>query len=143
MNNSDTSQIFGFFIRIMETERSEGTERWHVLVDSDHLLRRFGELELIRMTGGDHEQPFLREQADEIIALIEGNFELRLRDHRPESPSCEATTSLNVSEPSIALIPAGVVFGIKPGDAGATFLRITTHARSTSPNDRSVDWGEL
>ncbi len=70
-------------------EETDGLTKFHVLSDQDHLLRRFGQVQVIRKSPGRSETLCLREVADEVWALIEGQVEFTWYDLRQDSEKCE------------------------------------------------------
>lgn len=102
-----------------------------VLAFEDHLLRRFGSTEVIRLTAGADFQ-ILRAKADEVWALLEGAAEFDLEDTRTFSPTCGAHQALHVVTPTRLLVPFGVRMRIQSA-AETVLLRIMTHSEHEDP----------
>ena len=109
-----------------------------ILRESDPLLRRFGECDLVRVEGSQPIQ-IRRQKADEIWGLVSGEAELQLTDTRPESPSYQAgqIIGLESSHPKAVLVPFGVSCRITT-TSEAVFVRITTHQDGTHPGDETL-----
>ena len=108
-----------------------------ILKESDHLLRRFGQVDVVRIES-DGEVQVYRYEADEIWALLSGQATLHLRDQRQDSPSQGAVVGLDLSQnsPQAVLVPFGVVCTVR-STQGATLLRISTHQDGTNPEDQA------
>jgi len=106
-----------------------------VIKESDHLLRRFGEVDVVKVEPRGAVQVF-RQQADEIWALLSGQVSLHLQDQRQDSPSQGAEVDLDISQdsPQAVLIPFGVLCKVF-STPGATLVRISTHQDGSHPGD--------
>ena len=100
--------------------------RQAILAFEDHLLRRFGSAEVVRLGPGE---PFrvLREKADEIWALLDGAAEFLLEDTRPTSPTLGVKQAVRMDSPARLLVPFGVQLEVRP-DPKASLLRIMSHS---------------
>lgn len=107
-----------------------------ILRERDHLLRRFGLLELVDLAPGIDAAFNLRAEADEIWAPVDGAVELSLVDQRPQSPSYGVgmQLTLDAADPQAVLIPFGVAHAFAAA-APARLLRLSTHSR-VHPLDR-------
>lgn len=108
-----------------------------LLRDSDHLLRRFGQIEIRELRAGEKSQFVLRISADEIWSVTQGEIDLHLIDKRADSPSENQTMKLTLSEvqPQAVLIPFGVAYGFSAMKQ-SQLIRITTHVDGTHPEDK-------
>ena len=98
------------------------------LVDeSDPLLRRFGQLDFIKLSAGKTLE-IEREQADEIWTAVSGSVEVALEDLRQDSPSYKAAERflLDGEAPLALLVPFGVGCRIE-AQTETELIRITTH----------------
>ena len=111
--------------------------RLTVVKDDDHVLRRFGQVDIIGLDQGQQIEVF-RQQADEIWALFSGQATIQLEDQRQDSPSMGVTVSLVVDQevPKAVLVPFGVACIVTGGLDGTRFLRIGTHHDTSHPQDR-------
>ena len=128
-------------ITITDIKTGEG---WGALLsEHDHLLRRFGFVELQELKIDQPSYTF-REQADEILVLLEGRADLTIIDRRKQSPSFNQIDRLPLSGSRLQriLIPFGIAYRLEIS-APAKLLRVSTHARGTHPGDRSISPGEL
>ena len=109
-----------------------------VLKESDQLLRRFGQVDVVDL-GAKNTLEVRRIQADEIWAIISGKAEIELEDQRGESPSFGKRVDMEVEgkSPQVFLVPFGVNCKISSQE-GAILLRISTHQDGTHPEDRTV-----
>lgn len=103
-----------------------------ILAFEDHLLRRFGSVELIRLGAGEAFR-VLREMADEIWALLDGAADFELTDTRPASPTSGEAQSFHVDSPTRILVPFGVRLRVRP-DPTASLLRIMSHSEREDPS---------
>ena len=108
-----------------------------LLRDSDHMLRRFGQVEIRELKEGEISQFVFREAADEIWSVTQGEVDLLLVDKRLDSPSENQAMKLTLSEhkPQTILIPFGVAFGFV-AKKSTKMIRIATHADGTHPEDK-------
>ena len=107
-----------------------------IIKETDQLLRRFGQMDMIKLNPKDRVDVF-RSEADEIWAPMAGQADVRLEDQREESPSKGEIFHLEIisDDPKAILVPFGVNCTISSAE-GATLLRIGTHEESTHPGDR-------
>jgi hypothetical protein len=98
-----------------------------VVDENDPLLRRFGQLDYIKLPEGESID-FERRQADEIWAALSGMVEMTLEDNRQESPSYGASQEvlLEGDEPVAVLVPFGVYCNLV-SRWSAVMIRLTTH----------------
>jgi hypothetical protein len=137
---SESLPIPDLFIRPLHPDLSEGHTRMTALRDDDHLLRRFGLAEVVRLCPTQELHLRLRSVADEVWALIEGAAEFHWQDRRPDSHAHGASHLLRAQQPHLVLAPAGVAFGVRALDQPALLLRLATHADNdpSSADDRTV-----
>jgi hypothetical protein len=128
--------IHDLYIRPIEVIEDQGVKRWPAVSDTDHLLRRFGHAEVIRLTDKSKPRMRVREVADEVWALVDGSAEFIWHDLRPGSPSNDRQYSITCDEPTLVLVPFGVAFGYRPVLTPVTLLRITTHADEHAEGDK-------
>ena len=111
-------------------------DRTVLLRDTDHLLRRFGQAELVELRAGESFGPISRAVADEVWVVMEGDTEFHLTDLRPQSPTKEHRQSLRSRAPWLVLIPFGVEFSIHT-PSPCRLLRFATHADGVHAGDRT------
>jgi hypothetical protein len=121
--------IHDLYIRPLETASEPGLRRWLALCESDQLLRRFGEAEIIRLEPGASPGITLRMVADEAWALLDGAIEAFWQDRRPRSPSRGAHLRQRFERPVLLLAPFGVAFGVRALQNGALLARFATYMR--------------
>lgn len=117
--------------------------RWTLLRENDHLLRRFGQLDLLDLTAAQETDFELRAEADRFLFAINGRAEARLLDLRIGSPSLGArvTVVLDTEDPQGLLLPFGVACGLyAPIDARLIIL--STHSE-IHVEDRKATGEEL
>jgi dTDP-4-dehydrorhamnose 3,5-epimerase-like enzyme len=114
--------------------------RLTVLNEDDHLLRRFGQLDLVNLEPGICLITHRKEGADEIWALVNGEAEVQLSDAREESPTFQLSMqiSLSVDPPVAVLIPFGLSAEISSVHGGL-LLRVSSHADQLFPDDLLFD----
>jgi dTDP-4-dehydrorhamnose 3,5-epimerase-like enzyme len=110
-----------------------------VLKDSDHLLRRFGQIEILQLEAGSIAPTFLRNFSEEVWSVINGNAIFRLVDRRKASPSENKSDiiELDSGKPQTLLVPFGIEFSIEAIE-DSTLVRITTHT-DDADQDGPVD----
>ena len=119
--------IHDLFIRRIPTIEEPNATRLIALRDTDHLLRRFGQAEVVHALPEPHMRLRSREIADEVWALIEGMVEFAWHDLRQYSPTYDRWHHLTCDKPTLVLVPFGVVFGYRALGGSASLLRLTTH----------------
>ncbi|MCJ7825038.1 MAG: hypothetical protein MUP44_09080 [Anaerolineales bacterium] len=137
---TETQPIHDLFIRELTAEETDGLTKFNVLRDDDHLLRRFGQVQGIRKSPGRNETLCLREVADEVWALIEGQVEFTWHDLRQDSPSQDQWHHLRTGTPTLVLAPFGVAFGCRALEDPAFLIRLSTHAEGEHSGDREIPW---
>jgi dTDP-4-dehydrorhamnose 3,5-epimerase-like enzyme len=115
------------YIRTLSSASLPGVRRMLALRESDHVLRRFGEAEVLRLDPGASPGIVLHLVADEVWALLEGSIEAFWQDRRPRSPSRGARVRDRFLSPVLMLAPFGVAFGVRALDEGAMLARFATH----------------
>ncbi|MFN2144055.1 MAG: hypothetical protein ACK2T7_01825 [Anaerolineales bacterium] len=110
-----------------------------ILKESDPLLRRFGQCDLINLESGESIEIW-RQQADEVWFVFEELASFELVDLRENSPSFEVqqTFILRAETPQVILIPFGVSCRISTDiSLGSRLVRLTTHQDGTLPGDKT------
>ena len=120
---------------------NEKGEVGRLLSFDDHLLRRFGLLELVRKDPQDRVELRLRAVADEIWFMLEGQVQCTARDLRQGSPSEGEEMQLKLSDPTRIMVPFGVAFGWTAIGSSALMLRCSTHEEGEHPDDRVIPIG--
>ncbi len=132
--------IHDLYTRELTAEEIDGSIKFHVLNYEDHLLRRFGQVQVIRKSPGRSETLCMREVADEVWALIEGQVEFAWHDLRQDSPSQGHWHHLRAETPTLVLAPFGVAFGCRALGDPAFLIRLSTHAEGEHSGDREMPW---
>lgn len=109
-----------------------------VLAEDDHLLRRFGHLEILHLERSTPQELAIREVADEAWALLEGRVDFLWQDLRTVSPSHGVRFRQRASEPTLVLVPFGVAFGVQVLSAEAKLVRISTHKPGQHAGDHTL-----
>jgi hypothetical protein len=117
--------------------------RWTLLREKDHLLRRFGQLDLLDLTAAQETDFELRAEADCFLFAINGRAEARLLDLRPNSPSLgsRVTVVLDTEDPQGLLLPFGVACALY-AVTDARLIILSTHSDVHS-EDRKATAEEL
>jgi dTDP-4-dehydrorhamnose 3,5-epimerase-like enzyme len=107
-----------------------------VLQENDNILRRFGQVDVVKVAEGGSLETHRMSGADEVWSLLNGDAVLVLTDRRQESPTQGLSDEIGLSgnTPQVILIPFGVHAQIS-GKKQSTILRITTHADELFPED--------
>lgn len=115
-----------------------------LLSEEDHILRRFGQVDLLNSVDLDSEQFTLRYAADEFWVCVNSTAEFSFVDLRAKSPTEGITDKVSMESSSNegVLIPFGVAYAIEPGE-DAQLIRFTTHADGTHGEDRKIMRGEV
>lgn len=108
-----------------------------LLSESDHLLRRFGQLEVIDLAAGTQSDFQLRGEADRFLFAIEGDCRVELIDLREASPTrgARASLALAAAAPQGVLVPFGVACRLQ-ADAACRLVALATHGQP-HPGDRN------
>lgn len=114
-----------------------------LLRNSDHLLRRFGQLDVINIKTGEQTDYTVRAEADRFLFLIDGAAELSLFDMRVQSPSNgkRVALSLTAEKPKGVLVPFGVAYMLY-ASADTRLILLSTHSESHI-HDTSLNQDEL
>lgn len=122
---------------------TEDTGRLTLLREVDHLLRRFGQLDLVDLATNQKTDFTMRAEADRFIFPINGSVNVQMIDLRSSSPSNGVRTNilLDSANPQGLLVPFGVACSLETR-AAARVLVLSTHSES-HPEDRTPDNDEL
>ena len=137
---TETKPIHDLYIRELTLEETKGLTKFHVLRDDDHLLRRFGQVQVIRKSPGRSETLGLREVADDVWALIEGEVEFAWHDLRQDSPSQNHWYHHRTKTPTLVLAPFGVAFGCRALQGPTLLIRLSTHPEGEHSGDQEIPW---
>ena len=118
---------------ILELARKQG--KLTVLKENDHLLRRFGQVDLFQLNDGE-KIAVKRENADEVWSVISGRAVFELEDQRKDSPTHAVVevVPLMGESPVALLVPFGVACNVTC-EVGGSLVRITTHEDGASFGD--------
>ena len=114
-------------VYLFDLGQSEG--RLTLLSEHQHLLRRFGQLELVDIAPGQGMEAPALVETDRFCFVLDGAVVAHLEDQRGQSPSQGASmdVALDASQPRGLLMPFGVSANIH-SEAGARLLMLSTHA---------------
>lgn len=128
-------------MHVFPLKREDG--RLALLGEADHLLRRFGQLEVVDLAAGTQTEYSLRAEADRFVFAIEGECRVQLVDLREVSPTrgARASLALAAKDPHGLLVPFGAACSLQT-DAGCRLVTLSTHSQA-HPADRVVPPGEL
>lgn len=119
--------IHDLFIRSVEPERLAHGTRLELIRYSDHLLRRFGQAEVVFLEANQIRSAKTREIADEVWVLVAGSALFSWLDQRSSSPTRGAAYKLSCDKPTLVLVPFGVQFEVRAEGNEAQLIRLTTH----------------
>jgi hypothetical protein len=122
------NKISDLLIKSLPDQELPGGTLRTLLQFDDHLLRRFGRMDLIDLHPEGELEPVLRQAADEIWIIVRGEVEGFWKDQRPNSPTFGLHEKHRLQAHSLALLPFGVAFACRAGSAGCLLLRVMTHA---------------
>jgi mannose-6-phosphate isomerase-like protein (cupin superfamily) len=140
---AELGKIQDVWIRELDLDHTAYGERFAALRFHEHVLRRFGSLEVIKLTPQSKTEPLLRHEADELWVLVEGSVQCRWQDARPASPTAGEKFAINITQPAQIFVPFGVAFALQAGHTGALMLRAATHEPGTDPLDALLTWEEI
>lgn len=114
-----------------------------LLRNSDHLLRRFGRLDVLDLAAGEQAPLSVRGEADRFLFPIGGEVSIAMLDLREQSPSRGANVDLTLSAeaPQGVLVPFGVALSMH-AKAAARLIVLSTHSEE-HPQDRAPAAEEL
>lgn len=103
--------------------------RLALLSNQQHLLRRFGQLELLSLAAGEVHNAGLRAEADRFLFILDGQVDLQLEDRRAQSPShgVAVNLTLDAAQPQGLLLPFGLACRLQALGA-ARLLILSTHS---------------
>lgn len=130
--------IHDLLITKLDPRTSEAGWSLEALRYEDPLLHRIGLIEVVRLDPQARTPFRLRPRADEVWVLFEGNAHFMWHDQRADSPTQGEKQEHAADDPTRALMPFGVGFGVQAGPDGATLLRLTTE--DEGPDDQVLDW---
>jgi hypothetical protein len=125
--------IHDLFIRPIEQRQLPYGRLLGLLGHDEHLLRRFGCAEWVRIDAGQTRPLLWRQLADELWAVLSGTAEVEWVDRREGSPTHDASIRLRLSEPTLLLVPFGVAFEIGAPDGPVTAVRFQSHSPNEDP----------
>ena len=120
-------EIHDGLVTPLSTSVRPGVEVLPLVAFQDHLMRRFGRAELLRLREGA-EFTAWREVADEVWVLADGSAEFQLEDRRPGSPTRGSRQIHQFAEPARLLVPFGVRLRILSRSKATLLLRFMTHS---------------
>ncbi len=128
-------------MHVFPLQRQQG--QLTLLRNSDHLLRRFGQLDVIDIKAGQQTDYTVRAEADRFLFVMDGAAELSLFDMRTQSPSNgeRVALSLKAHDPKGVLVPFGVACMLA-ASADARVISLSTHSE-THTQDSSLNQDEL
>ncbi len=111
--------------------------------EADHLLRRFGQLELLDLNEGEQTEFTSRAEADRFLFPIRGSATALLIDLREHSPSKGKRAEIRLEAIDLhgLLVPFGVACSLDAKSA-AQLVILSTHSTS-HPEDRSSSRDQL
>lgn len=131
--------IHDAIVQRLEWKPVSGLSTLPVLSFEDHLLRRFGLVEILAMKQGQDVEYPPRHHADEVWIMISGDMTFELEDLREDSPTFKVVQVGRYRQPVRVLIPFGVKNSIHAKGA-STVVRLATHGRAVAKFEpRSVD----
>lgn len=117
--------------------------RLTLLRNSDHLLRRFGQLDMLDLAAGQRSDLAIRGEADRFLFAIDGRLKIAMLDVRTASPTfgARAELSLSAEQPQGVLVPFGVAC-LVAATTQARLIQLSTHSEP-HPADRAPSADEL
>jgi hypothetical protein len=113
------------------TDLAPAAGRLPIVSFEDHILRRFGAADILRLSGGEAVRA-LRASADEVWVLVEGAAHFLLEDTRPDSPTYGLRPHIQASRPTRLLLPFGVRLEVR-ADPEALLVRVMSHSEREDP----------
>ncbi len=115
-----------------------------ILSEEDHLLRRFGKLEIVDISPTAAPLFHLKKSTDQIIAIIDGMIQVQLIDLRKLSPTFGLEMSIEINEikPQAILIPFGVASSIGSNKKGKV-LWLSTHSGGESSQELILERSDI
>lgn len=128
-------------MHVFDVSRSGGSRT--LLREKDHLLRRFGQLDLLDLSSNEKTDFTLRAEADRFLFPINGIVVVNMIDLRSSSPTngARVNVTLDYSKPQGLLVPFGVACSLQ-SQGVARLIILSTHSE-THPKDRTPSQDEL
>jgi hypothetical protein len=133
--------IHDLYLRPLEINLEGGAAHLRLLAHSNHLLRRFGVVELFRLPAGATFGPRLQPVADDAWVLESGAADLFWRDERLGSPTRGGQHRWRALPPLLWLVPFGVAFGMRCSQP-CVLIRLSTHEQEGKSVGSGLPWPE-
>lgn len=130
--------IHDLYITELSYSENKAGRRLQILSQSDHLIRRFGQLSFLILKPMGILSTERNPAADEIWALVEGQAIFHWHDTREDSPTLGEKFSQRYNSPTGVLVPFGVTFSFEVEAEGTMIIRISSEELPTDDSFFSI-----
>jgi dTDP-4-dehydrorhamnose 3,5-epimerase-like enzyme len=115
-----------------------------IVNEESYLLRRFGQIELVKVEEGVRSNFLIHSRADVVMSVAYGGVIVHMLDTREASPSFENEMDIRLDDrrPQAVLIPFGVAFryeGVRDG----IIIVVKTHSDQQTTDDIKIPFSDL
>lgn len=127
------TSIHDLYLREINEINLGATQRLTIYQYEDHLLRDLKAVEFLRISPGSSIEMRVRDVADEVWVVIQGEASFYWKDKRTNSPTSQEEFEYLTSSPLLMLIPFGVAFGYRALSQEVLLIRLATHLDNQDP----------
>lgn len=131
------TSIHDLYLRKIHAVDHDATFRLTVYQYEDHLLRDLKAVEYLTISPRSEFIMRVRDIADEVWTMIQGEASFHWQDKRANSPTYQDKFEYLTSSPLMMLVPFGVAFGYRAISQEVTLVRLATHIDN---DDQSYRW---
>lgn len=130
------TSIHDLYLREIDGIELGGTRRLAIYGYDDHLLRNLKAVELVVVSSQSDFEMRVRDVADEVWTMIQGEAVFHWQDLRADSPTYKEKFEYSTSSPLMMLVPFGVAFGVRALSQDVSLIRLATHLDNEDPGSR-------
>lgn len=121
------TSIHDLYLREINSIDHGATHRLTIYQYEDHLLRNLKVVEFVKVSPRSELIMRVRDVADEVWTMIEGEASFYWHDRRANSPTYDEEFEYSMSSPLMMLVPFGVAFGYRALSPEVSLIRLATH----------------
>ena len=121
------TSIHDLYLRKIKGIDHGATHRLSIYQYEDHLLRNLKAVEFVKVSPRSELIMYVRDVADEVWTIIQGEASFYWHDRRVNSPTFDIEFEYSTSSPLMMLVPFGVAFGYRALSTEVSLIRLATH----------------
>lgn len=121
------TSIYDLYLREINAIDQGASQRLMIYQYEDHLLRNLKAVEFVKVSPRSEFEMRVRDVADEVWAMIQGEASFYWQDMRANSPTYKEEFEYLTSSPLVMLVPFGVAFGYRALSQEVSLIRLATH----------------